>query len=584
MKITGFIANQEMARNIVRWCKSFANHEDEIQILCYEKSLRQATSELTKVAMEELEMEAELESVYDPMVVKATVEFLRKSKSELLITGSFVLPSVEDVDQNSDELIKDAPCQTFVALYGNTDPLKIKKAMFLTTGYVHDRPGVKLLKRFGRDESISLTVAIIEENTSTKAEQTGELTVKSIIHDAGFEEEDFEIVVEIDRLKHRGILKCAGDNELIIAGMDTEKYLLPLENSLNDANVAITKRSPPLRLRSFVEWLPRINPADHADLVHELRQGSNWSPDFIVMLGLAAAVSTLGLMQDSPAVVIGSMLLAPLMTPMMGLGLALAQANTSLMRKSLKSIVLGVLLTVTLSFLLGFLIPSGDTLTNEVLGRGTPNVLDLMIALFAAGAAAFAMARPSIVGAIAGVAIATVLVPPACSVGISLAHGSWLNAMGASLLFFANLIAIITASSFTFMVLGISSVRALKRNQRTARLGQIALILVLVVLFAPMSIKLITMVKEGKNVPLAYPVTTAVANALNEKVDQTEGVDIMVMAQERITANIRIHLATDQALPSSFADELTEIVREEMNNPNQRVKVIAVQKLWTNSD
>ena len=59
--------------------------------------------------------------------------------------------------------------------------------------------------------------------------------------------------------------------------------------------------------------------------MHELRQGSVWGPDFIVMLGLAAAVSSLGLLQDSPAVVIGSMLLAPLMTPMMGLGLALAQ-------------------------------------------------------------------------------------------------------------------------------------------------------------------------------------------------------------------------------------------------------------------
>ena len=63
------------------------------------------------------------------------------------------------------------------------------------------------------------------------------------------------------------------------------------------------------------EWLPRINPADHADLIYHLRQGSVWGPDFIGMLGLASAIASLGLLQNSPAVVIGSMLLAPLMTP-----------------------------------------------------------------------------------------------------------------------------------------------------------------------------------------------------------------------------------------------------------------------------
>jgi len=122
---------------------------------------------------------------------------------------------------------------------------------------------------------------------------------------------------------------------MVVAGHDSIKHLLLLEQTLNEATIAIVKRIPPLRLKSLVEWLPRINPSDHADLIHDLRQGSKWGPDFVGMLGLATAVSTLGLMQDSPAVVIGSMLLAPLMTPMMGLGLALAQASIKLMFLSL---------------------------------------------------------------------------------------------------------------------------------------------------------------------------------------------------------------------------------------------------------
>ena len=88
-----------------------------------------------------------------------------------------------------------------------------------------------------------------------------------------------------------------------------------------------------------------------------------------------------------------------------------------------KSIGLGFLLTLAVSYLIGITTPSGATLTEEVLARGGPNVLDLLIAVFAAAAATFAMARPNIAGAIAGVAIATALVPPVCAVGISLANG-----------------------------------------------------------------------------------------------------------------------------------------------------------------
>ena len=340
------------------------------------------------------------------------------------------------------------------------------------------------------------------------------------------------------------------------------------------------KRIPPLRLKSFIEWLPRINPADHADLIYELRTGSVWGPDFIVMLGLAAAVSSLGLIQDSPAVVIGSMLLAPLMTPMMGLGLGLAQANLTLMKASLKAIVLGFLMTVAISFIIGYITPSGDTLSEEILGRGSPNVLDLMIALFAAGAAAFAMARPGIVGAIAGVAIATALVPPACSIGISFSQGAYLNGLGASLLFLANLVAIIAASSLTFSLLGISLGQSLRRDRRISRVSRVVLLLVLLVLFASMSFSLKDKINQGKNVSISYPVTRAVATAVKERVRQDDGIDILLMARRRSEPGVVIHLASKKNLPKSYADEIRTIVRTEMDDPNIPVKVMAVKSIW----
>lgn len=580
MKITGFIPNLDKAVCVVSWALSFAGPDDDLEFLCFERRFGDKTQLAVKDLLAETKKEYVISSIYDPMVVKIVEERLRKSKSVLLVSCEFSLPSVDGIRQNSDELMKVAPCGSFVALSSKKLPAKIKKILYITTAYVHDRATLYLLDAFRKNHEVKITVASIEEISGEKSEQAGEQSIRALIHDLGFDIEDFEIKVEVDHIKHRGIKKCFDGHDLVIAGVDAKNQFQLLEDTLEDATMAIVKRNPPLRLKSLVQWLPRINPTDHADLIHELRQGSAWGPDFVMMLGLAAAVSSLGLLQNSPAVVIGSMLLAPLMTPMMGMGLALAQANIKLMRMSLKSILLGFLLTVGISFTIGIITPTGETLSQEVLARGSPNILDLMIALFAAGAAAYAMARPNIVGAIAGVAIATALVPPACSIGISLAHGAYINGLGAALLFFANLVAIMFASSVTFMFLGITSARSLKRNQRIARFGHIGLILILLSLFAPMSISLIDTIREGKTVTAAYPVTRAVAKAVKDRVGQDEDVQVMYMARTRSERGVVIHLASKKNLPKSYAEELKQIVRDKMNDPDMPVRITAVKSIW----
>ncbi|MCD4737093.1 MAG: TIGR00341 family protein [Bacteroidales bacterium] len=580
MKITGFIPHPEIAATVVAWTFSLADADDEIEFLCYEKRFSEQTQLATKELLKGSDKEILVKGIYDPMVVKAVVEESRKNKSELLVTSQFSFQEVDGVAQNAEALVQDALCKTFLAWSGGKKPDEIKRILFITTGHVHDRTTLSLLNGFSEKNNSKITIASVEDETGAKAGKASEQDIKSLLHDVGLDEENFELKVVVNRIRFRGIKKCYEDHDMIVAGHDSIKHLLLLEQTLNEATFAIVKRNPPLRLKSLVEWLPRINPSDHADLIHDLRQGSRWGPDFVVMLGLAAAVSTLGLMQDSPAVVIGSMLLAPLMTPMMGLGLALAQANIKLMFLSLKSILLGFLLTLVISFILGLITPSGETLPQEVLARSTPNVLDLMIALFAAGAAAFAMARPNIVGAIAGVAIATALVPPACSIGISLAHGAFLNAFGAALLFFANLIAIIAASSFTFSFLGIISNRAQLRHRRVATLAKIGLVAVMLLLFGPMSKSLMSTIAEGKNVTASYPVTTAVARAVQDRVHQDEDVEVILMARSRSEHGVIIHIASKNDLPKSYAREIKQIVRQEMNDPDIPVQVVAVRSIW----
>jgi uncharacterized hydrophobic protein (TIGR00271 family) len=465
-------------------------------------------------------------------------------------------------------------------LYGGKAPSEIKRVLFVATGRGHDQMALRLVDKLRQSQQAEVTIGNVEEETDAQAGLAGERAIRTLLHDAALDEDLFQIKVVTDNLKHRGIIDLFEDQDLIVIGADGIRHVSPLQSSLGDATVAIVKRTPPLRLRGLTEWLPRINPSDFAELVHDLRQGSIWGPDFIGMLGLASAIASLGLLQDSPAVVIGSMLLAPLMTPIIGYGLAIRLASRKLGRQCRQTILLGFLLTLTVSFLIGIITPTGETLPGEVLARGGPNVLDLLIAIFAAGAATFAMARPNIAGAIAGVAIATALVPPVCSIGISLASAELVNALGTLLLFVTNLLAIIVTSSFTFALLGVTHSRALRRDLRLARFLTLSFLVVLLVIAAPLSKSLIDQLQEGKHVPLANPVTSAVRTALYERVAQDEGVEIMFLGRPRAAHSVMIHLASQAELPPSYADELRKIVRDKMDDPELKVSVVAVRGLW----
>ena len=581
MSIVGFVPNPETAATVVAWTQTLADKDEGTIFLCYETGFDGRTAQAVHEALgEEGNSVATVTPIDDPLPVAVVLGHVRKSGARLLVTGPFSLSPVSGRDQTSDELMRSSPCQTFAPLYGGKAPSEVKRILFVATAEVHDSSTLRLVDTLRQRQSVHVTIGAVEDETGATVGRAGERWIRSLLHDTALDQESFEIKVVADQLKHRGIVELFEDHDLVVTGFDAASHVRPLQQSLGDATVAVVKRAPPLRLRSMVDWLPRINPADLADLRHDLRLGSVWGPDFIGMLGLASAVASLGLLQNSPAVVIGSMLLAPLMTPMIGLGLALGQADQRLMRLCGKAIGLGFLLTLAVSYLIGIITPSGATLPEEVLARGGPNVLDLLIAVFSAAAATFAMARPNIVGAIAGVAIATALVPPVCAVGISLAHGDLLNAFGASALFFTNLIAIIVTSSFVFSFLGVTSSRTLERHRRLTKLARLGLVVLLLVLAGPLSTTMLSQLEAGKNAPLAHPVTRAVASALYERVAQDEGVEIMLMARPRAQHSVMIHIASHEEIPPSYADELRKIVRDKMDDPELPVTVVAVRGFW----
>lgn len=205
------------------------------------------------------------------------------------------------------------------------------------------------------------------------------------------------------------------------------------------------------RLERFMTLrIPQLTREERIELFEKLQTNSRWSFDFLALMALATGIASLGLIQDSAAVVIGAMLVAPLMTPLLGSGLALVQGNLSLMRTCLRAIVLGFLAALAIGTLMGFLAPL-STLTSEPASRGGPNLLDFGVAALSGIAASYCIARPGLSSAPAGVAIAAALVPPIATVGISLALQEWSNASGAALLFATNVVAIILASALNFL-------------------------------------------------------------------------------------------------------------------------------------
>ena len=172
----------------------------------------------------------------------------------------------------------------------------------------------------------------------------------------------------------------------------------------------------------------------------------------------AAGIATFGLVESSPAVIIGAMLISPLMGPIMGAGLALAVGDLFLGIRAALNIVVSVAVSIAFSGFLVWLLPFHSA-TPEILSRTTPNLLDLGIALLSGLAGSVVVSRGSGDGvtALPGVAIAVALMPPLCVMGFGLGSGANLEIMGgAGLLFLTNLVAIVASAFFVFLLVGLN--------------------------------------------------------------------------------------------------------------------------------
>lgn len=195
---------------------------------------------------------------------------------------------------------------------------------------------------------------------------------------------------------------------------------------------------------------------------------------FHFMLVLSAIISTLGLLANSVAIIIGAMIIAPLMGPIIGMAFSVAMGNRKLLRRSSLTLLKGVLLTVIASWLTASLIGL-ESVDSEILSRTNPTLIDFGIAMAAGLAGAYTQTRRSIADAIPGVAIAVALVPPLSVIGIGLGLGERAIAVGAFVLFSTNLICIIFFGSLVFLFQSYGNLERAKRGLAMSTIVMFAL-------------------------------------------------------------------------------------------------------------
>lgn len=207
--------------------------------------------------------------------------------------------------------------------------------------------------------------------------------------------------------------------------------------------------------------MSKINTAQRERVTHLIKGRAGLSWPYMFMNVLATIIASYGLFSDSPATVIGAMILAMLLSPLMGMALALMHHDYRLLRKSIITLLVGAVTVYVVAFFIG-LLHYDLAITQSITDQSKVNLFSLIIALAGGAAGAYATASPKLVGAFVGVALATTLMPPIAAAGILSTRGEWSMVFEALFLVFVNVVAIQFAMS---AVLWFSGFRKVTRRE-----------------------------------------------------------------------------------------------------------------------
>jgi uncharacterized hydrophobic protein (TIGR00271 family) len=459
------------------------------------------------------------------------------------------------------------PCELVLCL-GLQPEQPLSRILVATTpgpeGSVALRLGAELVASMNG----SLTALHVNPEVGTLAKAVGEQRLARHIKKA-FDSELPAINrrVVVDDQVQQGVRRVwdEGNHDLVVVGVSVSQIEDSLGTKLGkDVTVLIVSPATPFtnRYKQFVEegilgFIPQIEREDRIVLVDRVQSGAAWNFDFLALMLLSTLIAAIGLIQNSAAVVIGAMLVAPLMTPLLGLGLAIEQGNPVLARLSLTSVVYGLCVSLSVGLLVGFASPGLEEPTREMLARGGPGLLDVIVAFAAGLAAAYAYSRPSLIAALPGVAIAAALVPPIATSGLAFSLGDYPLAFGALLLFGVNMVTIILAAMTSLWAVGFRSITRPSRWTLVAGSSVIVAVLALGVFLS----------LQPEKEELTEEVPAGLVEAVQENLGTNYQIDELAVAYDELGVQLNLQVAGKLPLPEELATKVRTLASDHYTRP-----------------
>jgi APA family basic amino acid/polyamine antiporter len=474
------------------------------------------------------------------------------------------------IGQTVDPVVENAPCDVVLV---KGDAVSAPNSILLpTSGGPHASIAARLALRLARLKGAQVTILYVcREPATAKDREHGMEMIARTVHGLPTDDLVRTKIVTAPGIVG-GILTEAQEYDLMFLGAsDVGLFDRVLFGTIPEriarkspVPVMIAKERAPLPqfwLRrvwnAMYRLMPTLEAEERSTVYRQTREGARTDIDFFVMITLAATIATLGLLLNSAAVIIGGMLVAPLMSPIIGIALAIALGNVRLLRDAAESTIKGIFLAVVVGLFLASVLPLGDP-TEEILARTTPNLLDLVIALASGAAGAYAVSRKDVSTALPGVAIAAALVPPLGVVGIGLAARSFAVAGGGLLLFGTNLVGITLAGAVIFLLLGFRPVRGGRERESQLRRGLVVSMLLLLVVALPLGFI------SGRTVQ-ATQEEEVVRRVLVQELGELEGVSLASFGLEREGERLELTVTVyaREELKEGAADGLwTALIRE----------------------
>lgn len=465
------VANPATADDLLSLASSLINH-DTGKIIALMVSVGDIeTDSVAKENLEEICDEFEAQGIDISLVTQVStsisrgiLDFAREVGADLLVLG-LQRPTRGQVVVGAiaESCIQAAPCD--VLIYRAAKDWNPQKVIVPIDGHsnssVAARVGITISQHYG----IPIDATYVRHSGQSYYEAAAH--IEHVLIDIPHQRQVNRRVLE-GRDTAKALASRINENDLTVVGFDDrtdlELWLFGgyASDILNRAEgpVVLVSQSARVGARARVQqrvmsWLrPVLTKPEIEDITRQAKDNSYPTLDFMVLIVVSAIIATLGLLSNSAAVIIGAMLVAPLMSPLISISTGLTQGRFDITSRALITLFEGIIVALLVAIATGTIFFFTSP-TSEMLSRGSPTLIDAGIAFVSGFVGAYATARKHIPAALAGVAIAAALMPPLCTVGLGISISNDSLALGAGLLFLTNIVCIILAGVIVFLWLGV---------------------------------------------------------------------------------------------------------------------------------